>query len=160
MHRLHLRLHAVQLFGSKRAMSPLTVDKRQDFVEQIRAVNRRVASNLRDKKKLTKKDLDSIKNLFLDYYEIYMHVKRSVTRPEILDESGIIVSTFEEYERHFRSYLQSNNDKVVEWSLNWIDLLQEFRWLILINDGLADKPNADDKVSTDVDEFMASLDKE
>ena len=141
-------------------MSPLTVDKRQDFAEQIRAVNRRVASNLRDKKKLTKKDLDSIKNLFLDYYEIYMHVKRSVTRPEILDESGIIVSAFEEYERHFRSYLQSNNDKVVEWSLNWIDLLQEFRWLILINDGLVDKPNADDKVSTDVDEFMASLDKE
>ena len=141
-------------------MSTLATGKGQTFAEQIRAANHRVQSNFSTKKRLTKKDLDAIKNCFLDYYEIYMHAKRSVPKPELLDESGLLVEILEDCEQRFWSALTSHDTQIVEWSLNWIEVLQELRWLIMINDGLVDKPNADDKIYTNVDELMASLDKE
>ncbi|MCY4131330.1 MAG: hypothetical protein OXF39_01640 [Nitrospira sp.] len=141
-------------------MSTLATRKEQTFAEQIRAANHRVQSNFSTKKRLTKKDLDAIKTCFLDYYEIYMLAKRSVPKPELLDESGLLVEILEDCEQRFQSALTSHDTQVVEWSLNWIEVLQELRWLIMINDGLVDKPNADNQIYTNVDELMASLDKE
>ena len=82
-------------------MSTLATGKGQTFAEQIRAANHRVQSNFSTKKRLTKKDLDAIKNCFLDYYEIYMHAKRSVPKPELLDESGLLVEILEDCETAF-----------------------------------------------------------
>ncbi len=141
-------------------MTTLATRKEQTFAEQIHAANHRVQSNFSTRKRLTKKDLDAIKNCFLDYYEIYMHAKRSVPKPELLDESGLLVEILENCEQRFRTALTSHDTQIVEWSLNWIEILQELRWLIMINDGLVDKPNAEAQIYTNVDELMASLDKE
>ena len=130
----------------------------QRLAKQLRTVSRRNLSNL--PKKLTKKDLDTIQDAFLDCYKIYLGMRNRMPIPRMIDEKGTIVDQLEQYEKKLQTYLVSHDPRIVKWVRAWLHLLQEVRWLIMINDGLDDIQNTDGTVYTTVQEFAASLDHE
>ena len=145
-------------------MSPSTVNDEQRckdgkrLAKQLRTVSHRNLSNL--PKKLTKKDLDTIQDAFLDCYKIYMEMRDQLPIPLMIDEKGTTVAQLEQYEERLQTYLNSQDSRIVKWVRAWLHLLQEFRWLIMINDGLDDLRKTDGKVFKTASAFKASLDSE
>ena len=102
-------------------MLPLTVTDEQRckdgqrLAKQLRTVSRRNLSNL--PKKLTKKDLDTIQDAFLDCYKIYLGMRNRMPIPRMIDEKGTIVVS----NTKLQTYLVSH-DRIVKWVRAWLHL--------------------------------------
>lgn len=146
-------------------MSSLIIDeearckKGQRLAKQLREVSRRNLSNL-PAERLTKKHLHTIQEAFLDCYGIYIKMQEELPVPRVIDESGTIVDQLEKYEQRLQHYLNSKDDQIVRWTRAWLDLLQKFRWLIMINDGLSDIEQTDGPLFQSGRDLVASLDYE
>ncbi len=145
-------------------MPPSTVNDEQRckdgkrLARQLRTVSQRNLSNL--PKKLTKKDLDTIQDAFLDCYKIYLEMRNQLPIPRMIDEKGTTVAQLEKSEEKLETYLNAQDGRIVKWVRAWLHLLQEVRWLITINDGLDDAQKTDGTIYKTAHEFAASLDCE
>ena len=142
-------------------MSPSTVDDEQRckdgirLTKQLRTVSQRNLSNL--PKRLTKRDLDTMQDDFLDCYKIYMEMRNRLPLPRMIDEKGTTVAQLEQHEERLQTYLDSQDGRIVKWVRAWLHLLQEFRWLIMINDGLSDREQTNGPIHRNGRDVVASL---
>ena len=146
-------------------MTPVTVNEKhqgkkgQQLARQINADLRKLPNM--PVEKLRKKDVDTFFDIFLEYYTLYRKVQELVPSSRMLDdENGTILSALENSETRLRPFLESNDVRIAKLTPAWLDLIQQFRWLIMINDGVAEMRKTDDKIYTSGSSFMASLDHE
>lgn len=106
-------------------------------------------------------DYDEVWNKILDCYELSATIRDAVPFPFLIDPDGIAISELEKAENLLRKYFDKlemghnaseRNKKVIQ---ALIDILQNLRWLVMINDGLADKPG--EKIYKDGKSLMASI---
>lgn len=106
-------------------------------------------------------DYDKVWNKILDCYELSATIRDALPFPFLIDPDGIAVSELEKAEGLLRkSYDKFVMDKISgerpkRVMLAFIDILQNLRWLVMINDGLVDKSG--EKIYKDGKSLMASI---
>ncbi len=95
---------------------------------------------------------------FLDCYKIYMEMRNRLPLPRMIDEKGTTVAQLEQHEERLQTHLDSQDGRIVKWVRAWLHLLQEFRWLIMINDGLSDREQTNGPIHRNGRDVVASLD--
>ena len=148
-----------------RTMTPVTVNQKRQSKQGLQLA-RQIQADLRklpnlSSEKLGKKDEDTFIDTFLDCYQLYRKVQQSLPMPSMLDdENGTILTILEDAEKLLQQCKKSKNVRIARLTPIWLDLIQQFRWLIMINDGVADMRKTDDKIYKSAGAFMASLDHE
>ena len=146
-------------------MTPVPVNEKQQS-KKGRQLAKQIHADLRklpnlSVAKLSKKDADKFIDTFLDCYQLYREVQELLPIPGMFDdEKGTLLAVLEDSEKLLQPFLKSKNARIAKLTPIWLDLLQQFRWLIMINDGVAEMRNTDDKIYKSASEFMASLDHE
>ena len=146
-------------------MTPVTVNQKRQIKQGLQLA-RQIQADLRklpnlSSEKLGKKDEDTFIDTFLDCYQLYRKVQQSLPMPSMLDdENGTILTILEDSEKLLQQWKKSKNVRIAKLAPIWLDLIQQFRWLIMINDGVADMRKTDDKIYKSAGAFMASLDHE
>ena len=146
-------------------MTPVTVNQKRQSKQGLQLA-RQIQADLRKLpnlsiEKLGKKDEDTFIDTFLDCYQLYRKVQKALPMPSMLDdENGSILTILEDAEKLLQQCKKSKNVRIARLTPIWLDLIQQFRWLIMINDGVADMRKTDDKIYKSAGAFMASLDHE
>ena len=134
-------------------------DKGPQLARQIHADLRKLPNT--SVAKLRKKDADRFTNAFLDCYQLYGKVQELLPMPHMFDDDkGTILAALEDTEKLLQPFLKSRNVRMAKLTPIWLDLIQHFRWLIMINDGSAEIEKTDGHLYQSGREFVASLDHE
>ena len=158
-------LESADVCEKVRTMTPVTVNQKRQIKQGLQLA-RQIQADLRklpnlSSEKLGKKDEDTFIDTFLDCYQLYRKVQQSLPMPSMLDdENGTILTILEDSEKLLQQWKKSKNVRIAKLAPIWLDLIQQFRWLIMINDGVADMRKTDDKIYKSAGAFMASLDHE
>ena len=104
---------------------------------------------------------DRVWNKILDCYEVFAKLRDNAPLPFVIDPDGTAVAELEIAENLLRqavdklpSHLEER-EKIVRITQAAIDILQNLRWLILINDGFAEDGGT--TIYKDGESFMASM---
>jgi len=106
-------------------------------------------------------DYDKVWSKILDCYELSATIRDTLPFPFLIDPDGIAVSELEKAEGLLRkSYEtlieeQNSGERTKRVIQALIDILQNLRWFVMINDGLVDKSGG--KVYKDGKSLMASI---
>ena len=104
---------------------------------------------------------DEAYDKFLDGYEVYAEIRDKLPFPFQLDSDGTAVADLERVEKDLRKQFQilekdhKTHKRLVRLYQASIDLMQNIRWLVMVNDGLLEDGGSDRHKTAD--SFMASM---
>lgn len=97
----------------------------------------------------------------LDGYEVYAEIRDKLPFPFQIDSDGTAIAELETAEGALRKQFrilqrnQKSNQRLIRLYQVSIDLMQNIRWLVMINDGLLEDGGSDKH--KDGESFMASM---
>ena len=107
-------------------------------------------------RKIVEDAYDRVWDKILDCYELSATIRDKSPLAFLLDPDGTAVGELENAEKLLRQALdQENNERVVKVIQAAIDILQNLRWEIMVNDGLAEDGGT--TIYKDGKSFMASM---